>query len=237
MRKIIILSILLALGLFLGAEELNIAAEEQPIATEEQDIPKFGLVYSDEYNIDLRVSGEMQRVYVVAEFLVCPAKMVAADYNSFFLNKVARIEQVFINNQLTSPVLATGLVPEHFEPVFPIPELLSDSTFATCYSFKLEPLKASPELIKVKLRYWLPITSFNTMPNEKCYVEFPLEKFWFPRNVEKPSAVNLKMVSSSRYALDIGSEVTVTDNNGIITHSVRYTDEPGKTLSIKIIKS
>ena len=203
---------------------------------EEQVVPKFALLSPVASNLDLRVSAEMQRLYVTAEFSVIPVLLRKANYYSFFLSKEARIEQVLVNDKPQKPLITSLLVPEHFDPVMPLPELLGDSTAVNCFSYDLDSYKTGEEAIRFKFRYWLPLPQWKTAAGGASYLDLPADSYWFPRNIEAESRAQIRMVSNTLYGLDLVSDAQVSEVDGIRTSTGSLLDAPANPFILKIIR-
>jgi len=218
------------LAILLALVSLSLCAEEQVV-------PKFALLSPVAYNLDLRISAEMQRMYVTAEFSVIPVLLRRADYYSFFLAKEARFQQTYINDKLQKPLITSQLVPEHFEPVFPFPELLGDSTGVRCFSYDLENYKTSEEAIRFKFRYWLPLPQWQTDPSGVSYLDLSTDGFWFPRNLEAESRVNVRLISSVLYQLDQVMDLQTSEIDGIRTSLGSLLDNPLLPQTLRILRT
>lgn len=203
---------------------------------EEQEVPKFALLSPVAYNIDLRVNTSLQRMYINAEFSVMPVLLRKADYYSFFLSKSARVEKVFVQDKPLMPLITKDLVPEHFEPVLPIPELLTDSTLVNCFSYNLEPYKSEETAIKFRFSYWIPLPEWKSISDGASSLEFPTDTYWYPRNIETESRVNVQLVSTLRFSLDMGPEVQVLETENIRTSQGYFTDNPLQPYTLRITK-
>lgn len=224
MRKIIVSLILLCVAIGLSAQEAS---------TPET---KFGLLSASVYNLEMRLSTEMQRLYVSAEFSLDKAKLSEANYHSLFLNEDARLEQIKINNVVSAPILTTNLVPEHFNPVLPVPALLDSNSVVICYSFNVANIATVDGMINFKIKYWLPLSEWIDNPEGYKCAGFMAEQYWFPRNLEGASTVNTKLLSSTSFKLELGADCTFTDKDGIRTHRSTYQDSPENLAPFKLIK-
>jgi len=232
MRKFIFAIILMVLAVSLMAEE----ADSLRVEEAETPLPVFRLLSASQYDVNLRYYPHLQRIYVNMEFSVESDSLPEADYYSLFLNKAAQLEYVYVNDKFTPPVLAEGLVPEHYEPVLPQPELLSDSTMVMCSSFVLKGLMPEPGKIKFRIRYWIAEPEWQIADDGSSFMELLSDQFWFLRNIETASNVNVKLQSSTRYSLDINAPCLFTDVDGIRVFRGGYEDGPGKSIPIRIYK-
>lgn len=105
---------------------------------EEADTPKinFALLNPKEINLELRF------MLLCKEFIlqrISPWKRILylTQCIIVYLTKDARIEYFLINDKFVPPVYSTKLVPEHFNPVFPYPEMLNEDSNLNCFSFYL----------------------------------------------------------------------------------------------------
>ncbi len=224
MRKFIFAILLMILAFPIIAEETEIT------------VPVFRLLSTNQYDANLRYYPHLQRIYVNQEFTVYADSLLEADYYSFFLNKAANLEYVYVNDKFTPPILAEGLVPDHFVPVLPQAELLADSTDVICYSYVLKELFAETGQIKFRLRYWLAEPEWQSASDGSSYMELLPDKFCFVRNIESDSNVNVKLQISTRYNLEINAPCLFTDIDGIRTYRGGYVDAPQKSTSIKIYR-
>jgi hypothetical protein len=198
---------------------------------------KFALLSAPVYNLDMRLSPQMERIYITASFTVERDSLNEADYYSFFLNKDANVESVKINDVLANMTLTSNLVPEHFNPVLPIPALLDSNSVVRCYSFKLADKFNPAGSASFSIKYWVPLPNFQDNPGGFKCSGYLSNQFWFPRNIEGPSRVNTKMVSSSSYKLELGPDCKFTDKDGIRTHQSSFQDSPDNTSTpFRIIK-
>ncbi len=226
MRILLIALILLAIGGFLFAEEETA-----------EDVPGFSLLSADSYSFDMSIWPEMQRLYVNAELSFNPARITDVEYYSLFLNKDVRFEQISVNGMRFMPFKTTGLVPEHFEPVFSMPEVLQDTLNVICYSFALHGFRNQASNIDIKMRYWIPWPEFVNLDSASQYLEYLPTGFWFPRNLEFDNQVSLKLSTSTRYQLEIGDITPFSDAEGIRTHSLNYTENPLRINPFKLIRT
>lgn len=194
----------------------------------------FGLISAPEYNLDMRMSLSLKRVYVTAEFVVQPDSSKSNDYYSFFISKDAKIEQAYINSKRAYPLLTTNLVPEHFDPVLSVPALLDSSSLVLCYSFDNTTLMKEPASIKVT--YWIPLPEWHPTDDGKGVIGFMADEYWFPRNIEYDSTVNIELQSTESYKLEIDTPCSFSDDEGIRMHKGCFRDGIGKSAFLKIIK-
>ncbi len=225
MRNMLLALILLTLGTLLFAE-----------AETTEEVPKFSLLSADSYSFEMSIWPEMQRLYVNAEISMNPARITDVEYYSLFLNKELRFEQISVNGMRFMPFKTTGLVPEHFEPVFPQPEVLQDSLNLVCYSFALHGFRNQASNIEIRMRYWIPWPEFKSDDGNTQYLEYLPSGFWFPRNLEFDNQVSIKLITSTRYRLALGDLVPFSDAEGIRTHSLSYTENPLGVNSFKLFK-
>lgn len=224
MRKILIIMFLLVTGLCLGAEIII-----------KPDF-NFGVISPTEINLDLRYSHSLARLYVIANFRLDPQALPKTTYHSLFLDKNVHLEQICISDKICGSILTNNLVPEHFVPDFPYPALLDSTSTAVCYSFNLEPLLNSKEPIEFRMVYWLEMPELKAdLGSESTGLNSDI--LWFPRNLINSSTLNFRVSTSDRYRVQFGDLLNYTDADGIRTHEGSYTDEPGKYLEFKIMKS
>ncbi|GAB1467488.1 hypothetical protein MASR2M64_01580 [Candidatus Cloacimonadota bacterium] len=224
MRKYYICLILIILGFSLYAQGEN------------SKQLRFGLISSPVYNLDLRLSNSLHKVYVTAEFNVKPDSTMAVDYFSFFLNRDANIEQMYVNSERVSPSITTNLQVEHFVPTLPIPALLDSNTVEVCYSLK-RSLFVAPDSVSVKLKYWLPLPEWQPFADGSEIVGFLSEYYWFPRNIESESTIYLKLLSAMRYTLKLDEPCCCDETDGLRIQRGCFKDAPGKSSFMKIIRS
>jgi len=201
---------------------------------EENEVPTFANLVSKTYNHDIRISSEMQKIYVTSEFSVDPASLIYANYYSVFMNKDIHVEQITVNGKPYAPVIATGLTADHFNPVFPYPQMLADSSLVACHGYKLDDYKAQPDMINFRIRYWFPLPEWQKDAMGMKYVSISTDEFQFPRNLVSDSQVNLKMISSEYYKLKLDTPCEVTNNDGILTQKGSFTDSPTQANKITI---
>lgn len=224
MHKILVSVLLVCLSIFLYAE-----------ANQSNQV-RFGLISASEYNLDLRLSNEMQRVYITALFTVNADSLKARDYYSFFVNRDVHIEQVFVNAKIQSPFITSNLQPEHFVPVLPVPALLDSTSAMVCYSFKKADLAAS-DSVHFKVGFWIPLPEWQPDTTNALMAGFLTDHYWFPRNVVFHSKVNIRLQSSFLYKLELEKPCMATENKGIKTHRGCFQDGPGMSSFLKIIKT
>jgi len=196
---------------------------------------KFGLISSPVYNLDLRLSNVLQKVYVTVDFKVKPDSTLAADYFSFFMNQDANLEQVFINSKLVSPSITTNLQVEHFVPSLPVPALLDPNSVEVCYSLK-RSLFVSQDSVSVKLKYWLPLPKWQPVADGSHIIGFLSEYYWFPRNVETRSTVYVKLQSAACYTLELDEPCCFSEIDGLRMQSGCFRDGLGKSSFLKIVR-
>ena len=222
MRKIFITIILLVISLCLMAQEvdtLNI---------------NFALLNPEIINLELRIFAPMQRIYITADFSVDKDALPEATYYSIFLTKDAIIEQLMVNDQFAPCIYASELVPEHFNPIFPFPEMLKEKNNVNCLSFYLPNFSGK---INFKLRYSLPIPEWIKESDIRGYVTFSSSQNWFPRNLASPSKIYARLLSSKNYTMELGTQCTIKEQDGLRTTEGYFIDAPGQQSIFKIIKS
>lgn len=224
MRKYLICLLVIFIG-------LNLAAQDSG-----KNQVKFGLISSPAYDLDLRLSNELRRIYITAQFFVKQDSLQAADYYSFFVNQDVRIEQIFINSRLIAPILTTNLQAEHFDPVLPVPALLDTSSVMICYSFKRSDMVTAADSISFKVKFWVPTPDWQPNADGSSMIGYLTDHYWFPRNIETTSTVNIKLQSSALYRLEIDRPCLWTDIKGIRTHRGCFQDAPGTSTFLKILK-
>ncbi|PKN73009.1 MAG: hypothetical protein CVU50_04430 [Candidatus Cloacimonetes bacterium HGW-Cloacimonetes-3] len=224
MRKYLICLLVILFG-------LNLAAQDSG-----KNQVKFALISSPVYDLDLRLSNELRRIYVTAQFSVKQDSLNVADYYSFFVNQDVRIEQIFINEKLTAPILTTNLQAEHFIPVLPVPALLDTNSVMICYSFKQSDMVSKADSLSFKVKFWVPTPEWQPNSDGSSMIGYLTDHYWFPRNIETSSTVNIKLLSSAYYRLEIERPCLWTDNSGIRTHRGCFQDSPGRSTFLKIIK-
>jgi hypothetical protein len=197
---------------------------------------KFGLISAPVISLDMRLSNELRRIYVTADFAIARDSLKAADYYSFFMNQDMQLTQIFINGQLTSPTLTTNLQPEHFNPLLPVPALLDTSSVIVCYSFRQAMLSSPTDSISFRVKYWMPLPEWQPTVDRLNVVGFLSDHYWYPRNIETYSTVNVKLQSSSNYRLELEIPCLATDKSGIRTHRGCFQDFAGKSTFLKIIR-
>jgi hypothetical protein len=203
---------------------------------EEADTPKinFALLNPKEINLELRVYAPMQRVYITADFSVEKDSLPDAVYHSLFLTKDARIEYFLINDKFVPPVYSTKLVPEHFNPVFPYPEMLNEDSNLNCFSFYLPNYEGK---IKFTLRYSIPIPEWVKESDIRGYVTFSSAQNWYPRNLTGPCKVYARLISSTYYTMELGTQCTIKEKDDIRITEGYFIDSPAEQSIFKIIKS
>lgn len=197
---------------------------------------RFGLISAQEYSLDLRLSNEMQRVYITALFTVNADSLKTLDYYSFFVNQDVHIEQMFVNSRLLSPFITSNLQAEHFVPSLPVPALLDSTSAMVCYSLKKADLAAA-DSVHFKVSFWIPLPEWQPDVSNAVMAGFLTDHYWFPRNIVFPSKVNIKLQSSYLYKLELDNPCLTTENKGIRTHRGCFQDGPGKSSFLKIIKT
>ena len=221
MRKFLLNLVLLMLTFCLMAEE----ADTLKI--------NFALLNPQEINLELRVYAPMQRIYVTANFSVEKDSLPEAVYHSLFLTKDARIEYFLINDKFIPPVYSSNLVPEHFNPVFPYPDMLKENSNLNCYSFYLPNYEGK---INFTLRYSIPIPDWIKESDIRGYVTFSSSQNWYPRNLTGPCKVYARLLSSTYYAMELGTQCTIKEKDGVRTTEGYFIDSPTEQTILKIIK-
>jgi len=206
------------------------------LMAEEADTPKinFALLNPKEINLELRVYAPMQRVYITADFSVEKDSLPDAVYHSLFLTKDARIEYFLINDKFVPPVYSTKLVPEHFNPVFPYPEMLNEDSNLNCFSFYLPNYEGK---IKFTLRYSIPIPEWVKESDIRGYVTFSSAQNWYPRNLTGPCKFYARLISSTYYTMELGTQCTIKEKDDIRITEGYFIDSPAEQSIFKIIKS
>lgn len=194
----------------------------------------FGLISAPEYFLDLRLSNSLNRVFVTAEFTIEPDQTDTNNYYSFFISKDARIEQLFVNAKRSFPLLTTNLTTEHFSPSLSVPALLDSTSLVVCYSIAKEALMQNPTTIK--LIYWLPIPEWHPTSDGKQVIGFMADEYWFPRNIEYDSTVNVTLQTTVRHKLEIDTPCTYLETDGIRLHKGCFRDGIDKSAYVKIIR-
>lgn len=224
MRKLQIILFLLVIGISLGAE-IIIKPEFN-----------FALISPDVYDLDLSYSSSLKRLYVDASFSVDPATLPEATYHCFFLSKDVHLEQIYITDKLCGTILANNLVPLHFNPDFPQPELLDSTSTALCYSFNLHPLIETGENIDFRLVYWVEVPELAINASGEASTTLSTDMMWLPRNLIGPSTINLSIKTPDTYQVRFGDILNYADNDGIRTHKGSISDAPNKYLELTIFK-
>ncbi|MEN6446047.1 MAG: hypothetical protein ABFC98_08435 [Candidatus Cloacimonas sp.] len=222
MRKLFFAIIMLTLTLGFYAQEIDTLKIN------------FAILNPEEINLDLRIFAPMQRVYVTADFTIDKANLPEAVYHCLFLTKDATIEQILVNDQFVPLIYTTKLVPEHFNPIFPYPEMLKEESNLNCFSFHLANLSGK---INFKLRYSLPIPEWIEESNVHGYVTFSSDQNWFPRNLTGACKVYARLLSSTSFSMEIGTECKISEKDGLRTTEGYFIDLPNQQSTLKIIKS
>jgi len=223
MHRLILSIMLIIVGLSLFANDF----EEEQIS--------FGLISAPEYFLDLRLSNSLKRVFVTAEFSITPERDNPKDYYSFFISKDAKIEQVFINDKRSYPLLTTNLLPEHFEPTLLVPAILDSTSLVVCYSIERNALLQ--ESARFKVIYWLPLPEWHPTTDGKSVIGFMADEYWFPRNIEFDSTVNVTLQTTVRHQLEIDTPCVFLETEGIRLHKGCFRDGIDKSAYLKIIRS
>ena len=221
MRKFLLAMFLLMLAFCLMAEE----ADTLKI--------NFALLNPQEINLELRVYAPMQRIYVTANFSVDNDSLPEAVYHSLFLTKDARIEYILINDKFVPPVYSSNLVPEHFNPAFPYPDMLNENSNLNCFSFYLPNYEGK---INFTLRYSLPIPEWIKESDIRGYVTFSSSQNWYPRNLTGPCKVYARLLSSNYYTMELGTQCTIKEKDEVRTTEGYFIDSPTEQTILKIIK-
>ncbi|HNX03012.1 MAG TPA: hypothetical protein PLE33_08040 [Candidatus Cloacimonas sp.] len=221
MRKFLLAIILLMLSYCLMAEE----ADTLKI--------NLALLNPQEINLELRVYAPMQRIYVTANFSVEKDSLPEAMYHSIFLTKDARIEYILINDKFVPPIYSSNLVPEHFNPVFPYPDMLKENSNLNCLSFYLPNYEGK---INFTLRYSIPIPDWIKETDIRGYVTFSSNQNWYPRNLTGNCKVYARLLSSNYYTMELGTQCTIKEKDGVRTTEGYFIDSPAEQTILKIIK-
>ena len=221
MRKFLLAIILLMLSYCLMAEE----ADTLKI--------NLALLNPQEINLELRVYAPMQRIYVTANFSVEKDSLPEAMYHSIFLTKDARIEYILINDKFVPPIYSSNLVPEHFNPVFPYPDMLKENSNLNCLSFYLPNYEGK---INFTLRYSIPIPDWIKETDIRGYVTFSSNQNWYPRNLTGNCKVYARLLSSNYYTMELGTQCTIKEKDGVRTTEGYFIDSPTEQTILKIIK-
>jgi hypothetical protein len=205
------------------------------LMAEEADTLKINLALLNpqEINLELRVYAPMQRIYVTANFSVEKDSLPEAMYHSIFLTKDARIEYILINDKFVPPIYSSNLVPEHFNPVFPYPDMLKENSNLNCLSFYLPNYEGK---INFTLRYSIPIPDWIKETDIRGYVTFSSNQNWYPRNLTGNCKVYARLLSSNYYTMELGTQCTIKEKDGVRTTEGYFIDSPAEQTILKIIK-
>lgn len=225
MQKYLLILILLVIGMGLYADRVIGPGYD------------FGLLGADTYNLDLRYSNELRKLYVVAEFTIKGSELSNTSLHSFFMSRDAHLDQLYINGKQCGTILANNLVPEHFTPVLQYPELVDSLSTALCYTFNFNCIKLPESDINFKLVYWLQMPEWQKDTAGVEFTSLAADALWFPRNLAGGSTVNIELKTSARYTLQLDSECVYSEENGIRIHQGSFQDGPGLNPVMKIIKS
>jgi hypothetical protein len=127
------------------------------------------------------------RLYVQAKFAVNQDSLIDTEYYSFFLNKDAYLERVYVNGKIIPYPISTNLDPMHFVPELQMLELIDTCAITKCYSIGSEYLKQAAGSIDIEVCYRLPLPEWEKNDlGEEC-LSFVACDFWYHEIVYEQS--------------------------------------------------
>ena len=112
-------------------------------------------------------------------------------------------------------------------------EMLKENSNLNCFSFYLPNYEGK---INFTLRYSLPIPEWIKESDIRGYVTFSSSQNWYPRNLTGPCKVYARLLSSNYYTMELGTQCTIKEKDGVRTTEGYFIDSPTEQTILKIIK-
>ncbi len=197
----------------------------------------FRLLESEKYNLDMFYSTELQRLYVQLDFDIPKSSLDPAAHYGVFLIKDALFQNVMISGKFASHYFVNNLVPQHFVPELTKTELLKDDSPAKFYGFTIKDFADLPELVHVRMWYYLTVPVFKIDEMNKLSTYLDAEKFWYPRNFTSSSTVELKLTTTPFMTLLVNnSYAPQTDKQYSRIHNSTFLEIPHQPASVRLIR-
>lgn len=188
-------------------------------------------------NLDVRYSTELKRLYIQVDTQVAKTAIDNFALNGFFLPRDARIVGLWINGKPSRILFVGKLQPGNFNPAITSADLLSDNSPARYHVMALNGYAEYPDMVKVNLSYYLDMPDFQPNSLNQMYTLLKPDKFWYPRNINVPTNVKIKVVTTTYMRLMLGDAlVPFTDKDYMREHVASFRDDPAEPLSFRLTR-
>ncbi len=198
---------------------------------------RFKLLESDEYELDMFYSTELQRLYMQVDFDISKSQLDSDYYYGVFLHKDAQMQAIAVSGNYESHYWVDNLQPEHFGPELNQPELLVWNSPALFFGIRLSNFAKYPETAHFKIWYYLDVPPFRLDDGNKLSTGLDARDFWYPRNLNQDSKVKLTMTTTPYMSLRVGNSfASNVDKQYSRTHKNTYIETPGQPCGFRLIR-
>ncbi|NLN85403.1 MAG: hypothetical protein GX135_04775 [Candidatus Cloacimonetes bacterium] len=208
-----------------------LAAQESPAAL------SFKLLEANEYELDMFYSTELRRLYMQLDFEIPKSQLDPSFHYGFFLHKDAQIQSITVSGKNEKLYWVTNMVPEHFEPTLPQPELLAWNSPVRFFGIHLDKLRDYGEKAQFKIWYNIDIPTFELDGANKLSTGLDGTEFWHPHNLNQDTNIRLTLVTTPYMKLRLGkSFASSEDKQYSRTHKLSFIDSPTEPSGFRLIR-
>lgn len=216
------LSILLLLGILSGLL----------YAVQDQEKVYLSLFDAHEYNLNMSMSTDANRLYANLQFKIDSARLPEAENYSFFISKRVLLERVKINGKSVPFFYTTGLDARHFAPPLENEMLLAPEAPVHCISIDKKYIKGESGEISVYLEFRSFLPEWTLDESGKEVLCWDTADFFYPRNVMHPATLNLEFSCISSFEMDAADSTTDTGSIRRIKRQILESPEAGNKIKI-----
>ncbi|MGC9362257.1 MAG: hypothetical protein ACP5F3_04935 [Candidatus Syntrophosphaera sp.] len=197
----------------------------------------FKLLEAEEYDLDVFYSSELQRLYVQVDFEIPKNELDPTFHYGVFLERDAQFQAFTVDGKTGKHYLVNNLLPEHFVPGLTKPELLNWNSPVLFRGFYLPDLENLPETVHFRMWYYLRVPPFKLDGQQMLTTGLDAGQFWYPRNTNTMSRVNVRMTTIPYISVMVGSNIASQfDKQYSRIHTLSYVESVDQPSSLVLIR-